>query len=147
MLRYTVLRLLIFFGCLLFFWLVGLRNDQILLLLVSAATSVLLSFFLLRSQRDRFSAQIADRLEKRQEAKRQAHGGRRPGLRRGRRGRRAGPPPRPLTPRFPASNPMYCQFPGCASRRNSRQRQVGSRRDAEVAGEPRQLSRTPVEFG
>jgi hypothetical protein len=72
MLRYTVLRLLIFFGCLLFFWLVGLRNDQILLLLVSAATSVLLSFFLLRSQRDRFSAQIADRLEKRQEAKRQA---------------------------------------------------------------------------
>ena len=72
MLRYTVLRLLIFFGCLLFFWLVGLRTDQILLLLVSAATSVLLSFFLLRSQRDRFSAQIADRLEKRQEAKRQA---------------------------------------------------------------------------
>jgi hypothetical protein len=72
MLRYTVLRLLIFFGCLLFFWLVGLRNDQVLLLLVSAATSVLLSFFLLRSQRDRFSAQIADRLEKRQEAKREA---------------------------------------------------------------------------
>ena len=59
MLRYTVLRLLIFFGCLVFFWLVGLRNDQILLLLVSAAASVLLSFFLLRSQRDRFSEQIA----------------------------------------------------------------------------------------
>ena len=67
MLRYTVFRLLIFFGCLLFFWLVGLRNDQILLLLVSAAASVLLSFFLLRSQRDRFSEQIADRMEKRQE--------------------------------------------------------------------------------
>lgn len=72
MLRYTVFRLLIFFGCLLFFWLVGLRNDQILLLLVSAAASVLLSFFLLRSQRDRFSEQIADRMEKRQEVKRQA---------------------------------------------------------------------------
>ena len=72
MLRYTVLRLLIFFGCLVFFWLVGLRNDQILLLLVSAAASVVLSFFLLRSQRDRFSEQIADKIEKRQEAKRAA---------------------------------------------------------------------------
>ena len=75
MLRYTVLRLLIFFGCLVFFWLVGLRNDQILLLLVSATASVLLSFFLLRSQRDRFSEQIQDRMEKRQEAKRRAQGG------------------------------------------------------------------------
>ena len=74
MLRYTVLRLLIFFGCLVFFWLVGLRNDQILLLLVSATASVLLSFFLLRSQRDRFSEQIQDRMEKRQEAKRLAQG-------------------------------------------------------------------------
>ena len=74
MLRYTVFRLLIFFGCLLFFWLVGLRNDQILLLLVSAAASVLLSFFLLRSQRDRFSEQIQARMEKRQEAKRLAQG-------------------------------------------------------------------------
>ena len=72
MLRYTVFRLLIFFGCLVFFWLVGLRNDQILLLLVSAAASVLLSFFLLRSQRDRFSEQIADRMAKRHEAKRLA---------------------------------------------------------------------------
>ena len=75
MLRYTVLRLLIFFGCLVFFWLVGLRNDQILLLLVSATVSVVLSFFLLRSQRDRFSEQIQDRMEKRQEAKRRAQGG------------------------------------------------------------------------
>lgn len=72
MLRYTVFRLLIFFGCLLFFWLVGLRNDQVLLLLVSATVSVVLSFFLLRSQRDRFSEQIAERVEKRQEAKRAA---------------------------------------------------------------------------
>ena len=72
MLRYTVFRLLIFFGCLVFFWLVGLRNDQVLLLLVSATVSVVLSFFLLRSQRDRFSEQIADKIEKRQEAKRAA---------------------------------------------------------------------------
>jgi hypothetical protein len=73
-LRYTVFRLLIFFGCLVFFWLVGLRNDQILLLLVSATVSVILSFFLLRSQRDRFSEQIQARMEKRQEAKRLAQG-------------------------------------------------------------------------
>ena len=72
MLRYTLYRLLIFFGCLLFFWLVGLRNDQVLLLLVSAVVSVVLSFFLLRSQREQFSAQIADRMEKRQAAKAQA---------------------------------------------------------------------------
>jgi mannitol-specific phosphotransferase system IIBC component len=71
-LRYTLYRLLIFFGCLLFFWLVGLRNDQVLLLLVSAVVSVVLSFFLLRSQREQFSAQIADRMEKRQAAKAQA---------------------------------------------------------------------------
>ena len=71
MLRYTVLRLLIFFGCLAFFWLVGLRNNEILLLAVSAAVSLALSYFLLRSQRDRFSEQIADRLEWRQ-ARRQA---------------------------------------------------------------------------
>lgn len=71
MLRYTVLRLLIFFGCLAFFWLVGLRNNEILLLAVSAVVSVVLSYFLLRSQRDRFSEQIADRLERRQ-ARRQA---------------------------------------------------------------------------
>lgn len=71
MLRYTVLRLLIFFGCLAFFWLVGLRNNEILLLAVSAAVSLALSYFLLRSQRDRFSEQIADRLERRQ-ARRQA---------------------------------------------------------------------------
>ena len=71
MLRYTVLRLLIFFGCLAFFWLVGLRNNEILLLAVSAVVSVALSYFLLRSQRDRFSEQIADRLERRQ-ARRQA---------------------------------------------------------------------------
>jgi hypothetical protein len=70
-LRYTLYRLLIFFGCLLFFWLVGLRNDQILLLLVSAVASVVLSFFLLRSQRAQFSAQIADRVERRA-AKQQA---------------------------------------------------------------------------
>ena len=74
MLRYTVLRLLIFLGCLVFFWLVGLRNNEILLLAASAVVSVVLSYFLLRSERDRFSEQIADRLERRHAARRQAAG-------------------------------------------------------------------------
>ena len=74
MLRYTVLRLLIFFGCLIFFWLVGLRNNEILLLAVAAVVSVALSYFLLRSQRNRFSEQIADRIERRQAARQRAAG-------------------------------------------------------------------------
>ena len=74
MLRYTVLRLLIFLGCLVFFWLVGLRNNEILLLAVSAVVSVALSYFLLRSQRNRFSEQIADRIERRQAARQRAAG-------------------------------------------------------------------------
>jgi mannitol-specific phosphotransferase system IIBC component len=73
-LRYTVLRLLIFFGCLIFFWLVGLRNNEILLLAVSAVVSVALSYFLLRSQRNRFSEQIADRIERRQATRQRAAG-------------------------------------------------------------------------
>jgi Flp pilus assembly protein TadB len=73
-LRYTVLRLLIFFGCLIFFWLVGLRNNEILLLAVAAVVSVALSYFLLRSQRNRFSEQIADRIERRQAARQRAAG-------------------------------------------------------------------------
>ncbi len=72
MLRYTVMRLGIFFGVLLILWLVGLRNDPALLLLVSAVVSVVLSFFLLRRQRDEFSERIAAKIEQRQEARRAA---------------------------------------------------------------------------
>jgi mannitol-specific phosphotransferase system IIBC component len=71
-LRYTVLRLLIFFGCLIAFWLLGLREDQVLLLLVSAAVSLVLSYFLLRRQREEFAVRIAARVEQRQQARRQA---------------------------------------------------------------------------
>ena len=72
MLKYTIWRLGIFFGCLLLGWLLGLRNDPTLLLLISAVVSVLLSFFLLRRQRDEFSDRIAARLEQRQQARRVA---------------------------------------------------------------------------
>ena len=72
MLKYTIWRLGIFFGCLLLGWLLGLRNDPALLLLVSAVVSVLLSFFLLRRQRDEFSDRIAAKLEERQRVRRLA---------------------------------------------------------------------------
>lgn len=76
MLRYTVFRLMIFFGSLLFFWLVGLRSpdQQILLLLLSAGTSVVLSYFLLRRQREQFAERIAARVEQRAETRRGAVG-------------------------------------------------------------------------
>ena len=72
MLKYTIWRLGIFFGCLLLGWLLGLRNDPALLLLVSAVVSVVLSFFLLRRQRDEFSEKIAAKIEQRQQTRRLA---------------------------------------------------------------------------
>ncbi|EAS1785909.1 DUF4229 domain-containing protein, partial [Salmonella enterica] len=54
MLRYTVLRLLIFFGVLSLFWLLGLRDrDQQWMLLVSSAlVSMVLSYFVLARFRE-----------------------------------------------------------------------------------------------
>lgn len=76
MLRYTVLRLLIFFGCLLLLWLVGLRgpDQQVWLLLGSAGASVVLSYFLLRRPREEFAAKLAERIERRFEARRRTTG-------------------------------------------------------------------------
>ena len=92
-LRYTVLRLLIFFGCLLAFWLLGLRrpDQQLMLLVLAALSSVVLSYFLLRRERNDFSQRIADRVDQRATARtsgrRRGRGGR------GRRGRRGPPTP------------------------------------------------------
>ena len=74
MVRYTLFRLLIFFGCLLFFWIVGLRNNEVLLLVVSAVVSLVLSTFLLREQRNELSAKIAARVDERAAARRSAVG-------------------------------------------------------------------------
>lgn len=60
-LRYSVLRLLLFFGCLLILWLVGLR-DPAWLLVATALTSVTLSFFLLRAPREQLAQGLADRV-------------------------------------------------------------------------------------
>jgi len=74
MVRYTLLRLLIFFGCLILFWLVGLRrpDQQVYLLLASALSSVALSYFLLRREREQFSEKIAARIERLSQVRRSA---------------------------------------------------------------------------
>ena len=74
MLRYTLLRLLVFLGCLALLWLVGLRGEQNLLLLVvgAALLSAVISYFALRPFREQYSAQLAERIERRSAARRAA---------------------------------------------------------------------------
>jgi len=61
MARYTVLRLMIFFGLLCALWLLGLRDvsQRWLLLGLSALGSTVVSYFVLRGPRAQFSASIA----------------------------------------------------------------------------------------
>ena len=72
MLRYTLLRTLIFFGCLGVAWLAGLRGQENLipLVLVAAIGSMIISFVALRPFREQYSAEIAEKLQARAEAKR-----------------------------------------------------------------------------
>lgn len=67
MIRYTVLRLLIFAVCLWVFWLLGLRSETELpyLVIAAALTSMVISYFALRPMREQFSAQVAHRIEER----------------------------------------------------------------------------------
>ncbi|OFE14933.1 hypothetical protein BA895_07185 [Humibacillus sp. DSM 29435] len=73
MVRYTVLRLLIFFGFVLLFWLVGLRDtsDMGRLVLVGSAAvaSAAVSYVLLRGMRDEMTAKLVERHEARLRAK------------------------------------------------------------------------------
>lgn len=73
MLRYTVLRILVFAATLALLWLVGLRGEDDLLLLVvgAALLSAVISFFALRRFREDTSARIAERLEHRAESRRE----------------------------------------------------------------------------
>lgn len=73
MVRYTVLRLLIFFGVLAALWLLGLRDrdEQLLLLVLSAVISMAISLVVLKRFRDDYSEQIAERLQRRAKAKQQ----------------------------------------------------------------------------
>lgn len=65
--RYTVLRLLVFLGCLVLLWLVGLRGqDQLILLVFGAAVlSAVISWFVLREPRSQMSESIARKVEAR----------------------------------------------------------------------------------
>ena len=71
MVRYSLLRILIFFGFLFLFWLIGLRNNPVLLLGASAIASAAASYVLLRGMRDEITAKLVDRHEARLEAKQQ----------------------------------------------------------------------------
>lgn len=73
MIRYTLLRALIFFVCLIVFYLLGLRGEEYLVFLVLAAalSSMVISYFLLKPMREQFSEQIAQKVEERTAAKRE----------------------------------------------------------------------------
>jgi hypothetical protein len=70
-LRYTVLRVLVFLGCLALLWLLGLRGEEDLLLLVvgAALLSAVISYFALRRFREEYSAQLAAKIDQRTTAK------------------------------------------------------------------------------
>ena len=67
MLRYTVLRLLVFLGCIALLWLIGLRDRDELLLLVFGAgvLSAVISVFALRRFREDYAAQLQAKVEAR----------------------------------------------------------------------------------
>ena len=69
MVRYTLLRLLIFFGFLFLFWLIGLRNNPVLLLGAAAIASAAASYILLRGMRDELTAKLVERHEARLRAR------------------------------------------------------------------------------
>lgn len=76
MLRYSVLRVLMFFGVLSALWLAGLRDrsQEIPLLVLSALISLVLSFFVLKRFREESTQQLAAAVERRTAA-RQAKAG------------------------------------------------------------------------
>ncbi len=75
MLRYTVLRILVFFGVVCVLWLVGLRSaeQRVLLLVAAAVLSMPISYVALRSFREDYSRQIAERLAAREAAREHRH--------------------------------------------------------------------------
>lgn len=70
-LRYTVLRLMIFLGCLLVGWLAGLRDESqyVLLVVLAALASMAISYVALRRFREEYSAQLAESIERRSAAR------------------------------------------------------------------------------
>ncbi|QQS01421.1 MAG: DUF4229 domain-containing protein [Austwickia sp.] len=72
--RYTILRLLAFFACLLLLFAIPWMRENPLILLISAALlSAVLSLFFFRGPRDEMSGKLAERIEHRMEHKQAAH--------------------------------------------------------------------------
>ena len=71
MLRYTLLRALIFFGVMALLYLLGLRDrdQQWMLLVLSALISMVLSYFVLARFREESTQRIAQAVERRTAAK------------------------------------------------------------------------------
>ena len=67
MLRYSVLRLLVFFGVAGVLWLLGLRDQEemIVLVLLAGVISLVISAFVLKPFRDQASDEIARKVEAR----------------------------------------------------------------------------------
>lgn len=67
MVRYSLLRLLIFFFCLMVFWALGLRSETEMpyLVIAAALSSMVISYFLLRPMREKFSEQVAHKIDER----------------------------------------------------------------------------------
>lgn len=78
MVRYSLLRILIFFGVMSALWLLGLRDrdEQLMLLVLSALISMAISVVVLKRFREDYSRQLAERLERRAQAKQQQAAGR-----------------------------------------------------------------------
>jgi hypothetical protein len=69
MLRYSLLRIMLLFGCMLVLWLIGawvpaLRNP-VWLLFGTAVTSVTLSYFVLKGPREALALQLAAKVDQR----------------------------------------------------------------------------------
>ena len=76
MVRYLILRTLVFVGCLAATWLFGLRDreDQFLAVIIAAVASLVISAFVLKPFRQQASAAIAERVDQRVERKRATSG-------------------------------------------------------------------------
>lgn len=76
MVRYLILRTLIFVGCLAATWLLGLRDreEQPLAVIIAAVASLAISAVVLKPFRQKASAAIAERVDERVGRKREARG-------------------------------------------------------------------------
>ncbi|MEO7268308.1 MAG: DUF4229 domain-containing protein [Knoellia sp.] len=76
MVRYLILRTMIFIGCLSAAWLLGLRDreEQFLAVIIAAVASMAISAVVLKPFRQKASAAIAERVDQRIERKRESSG-------------------------------------------------------------------------